>query len=149
MKAFALEALRRLLFFSTPEAAALIGGVSEQAWRRWESGARSVPADVAGSMTMLADWRQSALDAAVRQVGAAPAGAAVALVWYSALEDWLSMAGREPVFWRPQQSAAAALSAEFPGRVQLVLFDAPAYAAWLAGRADDETARSAWAASQI
>ena len=46
MQGAELEALRRLLFFSPPEAAALISGTSEQAWRRWESGARAVPDDV-------------------------------------------------------------------------------------------------------
>lgn len=145
MKSHELEALRRLLFFSVPEAAALIGGVSEQAWRRWESGARAVPEDVAARLHGLADWRQAAIDAAVRQIGAAPE-AAVALVWYGSLDDWATLPGREPALWRPQQSAAAALAGEFPGRVALVGFDGPAYASWLSGCPDNETARAQWAA---
>lgn len=37
--------------------------------------------------------------------------------------------------------------AEFEGGVTLVEFDGRAYAAWLAGRPDNETARSQWAAA--
>lgn len=147
MKSFEIEALRRLLFFSIPEAAALVGGVSEQAWRRWEAGSRAAPDDVAQRMRGLADWRQAAIDAAVCQISTVPE-AAVALIWYTTLDDWASLPGREPALWRPQQSAVAALAAEFCGRVALVPFDGPAYAAWLAGRSDNETARSQWAAQE-
>lgn len=148
MKSFEIEALRRLLFFSVPEAAALIGGASEQAWRRWEAGTRAVPADVAARMGDLVAWRLAAIDAAVRQIAAAPDSADVYLVWYHSLDDWATLPGREPALWRPQQSVVAALAGEFPGRVVLVRFDGPAYAAWLAGRPDNETARSQWAAQE-
>lgn len=146
MKSTDLEALRRLLFLSPPEAAAFISGTSEQAWRRWESGARSVPDDVASAILALAEWRQQAIDAAVKQIATAPEAAGVALVWYDTLDDWATLAGREPSQWRPQQSVCASLVAEFPGRISLVRFDGPAYAAWLAGRTDSETMRSLWAA---
>jgi len=148
MKNFEIEALRRLLFFSIPEAAALIGGVSEQAWRRWEGGIRAVPADVAGRIGDLIAWRLAAIDAAVCQIAAAPGGADVRLLWYHSLDDWATLPGREPVLWRPQQSVIATLAGEFPGRVALVRFSGPAYAAWLAGRPDNETARSQWAAQE-
>lgn len=146
MKSFEIEALRRLLFFSVPEAAALIGGVSEQAWRRWEAGSRAVPDDISNRLWSLAVWRDSAIYAARHQVQDAPAEAVVALIWYATLDDWASLPGREPALWRPQQSAVAALSAELSGLVVLVPFDGLAYAAWLAGRPDNETARSQWAA---
>lgn len=147
MKPYELEALRRLLFFSPPEAAALIGGVAEQTWRRWEAGRRAVPADVAGRLRDLADWRLAAIDAAARQVAAAPATASVALVWYNTLDDWATLPGREPALWRPQQSVSAALLAEFSERIAMVRFDAPAYANWLAGRDDGEHMRAVWASS--
>lgn len=144
MKSVELEALRRLLFFSPPEAATLVSQTSEQAWRRWESGARGVPADVAARVRALADWRQRAIDAAVRQIVAAPDGAAIGLLWYSSLDDWASLPGREPQFWRPQQSVIAALVAEFSSRVNLVVFDGPRYSAWLNGRIDSEAMRASW-----
>jgi len=92
--------------------------------------------------------RLAAIDAAVCQIAAAPGGADVRLLWYHSLDDWATLPGREPVLWRPQQSVIATLAGEFPGRVALVRFSGPAYAAWLAGRPDNETARSQWAAQE-
>ena len=149
MKHHELEALRRLLFFSVPEAAALIGDVSEQAWRRWESGSRAVPEDVAQQLLTLADWRQSAIDAAARQIGSAPSATTVAVIWYATLDEWASLPGREPALWRPQQSVASALFADFAGRVKLVTFDGPVYSAWRAAREDSEPMRAAWAAAVL
>lgn len=146
MQHIELEALRRLLFFSPPEAASLIGDASEQAWRRWESGARKVPDDVVQRVTGLIEWRQAAIDAAVKQISAAPKEASIALIWYDSLDDWATLPGREPALWRPQQSVCAAVYSEFPGRLRLVRFDAPAYSAWLAGRPDSESMRGQWAA---
>lgn len=141
-----LEAARRLLFFSPPEAASMVSDTSEQAWRRWESGARKVPDDVAQRMTDLIEWRQAAIDATVKQISAAPKEASIALIWYESLDDWATLPGREPTLWRPQQSVCAAVFAEFPGRLRLVRFDVQAYSAWLAGRKDSETMRGQWAA---
>lgn len=148
MKSFELEALRRLLFFSPPEAAAMISDTSEQAWRRWESGARKVPDDVAGRVNDLIIWRQAAIDAAVKQIAAAPAEADIVLIWYETLDDWATLPGREPALWRTQQSVCAALLAEFPGRLRLVRFDGPDYSAWLGKRQDSETMRSQWAVTK-
>ena len=147
MKSFELEALRRLLFFSPPEAATMVSDTSEQAWRRWESGARKVPDDVAQRMTDLIEWRQAAIDATVKQISSAPKEASIALIWYESLDDWATLPGREPALWRPQQSVCAAVFAEFPGRLRLVQFDPPAYSAWLAERQDSETMRGQWAAA--
>ncbi len=146
MQHIEFEALRRLLFFSPPEAAAMVSDTSEQAWRRWESGARKVPDDVAQRMLDLLTWRQAAIDVAVKQVSAAPTGASLSLIWYESLDDWATLPGREPTLWRPQQSACAAVFSMFPGRLRLVRFDGPAYSAWLAGREDSETMRGQWAA---
>ncbi len=147
MKSFELEAARRLLFFSPPEAATMVSDTSEQAWRRWESGARKVPDDVVQRVTGLIEWRQAAIDATVKQISAAPKEASIALIWYDSLDDWATLPGREPALWRPQQSVCAAVLAEFPGRLRLVRFDAPAYSAWLTGRQDSETMRGQWAAT--
>ena len=146
MKSFELEALRRLLFFSPPEAATMVSDTSEQAWRRWESGSRKVPEDVEQRITDLFEWRQAAIDATVKQISAAQPEATIALIWYESLDDWATLSGREPVLWRPQQSVCAAVFAEFPGRLRLVRFDVPAYSAWLSGRKDSETMRGQWAA---
>jgi hypothetical protein len=147
MKSFELEAGRRLLFFSPPEAAAMISGTSEQAWRRWESGARKVPDGVAQRVAGLIDWRKAAFNAAVKQIESNQQDVSVSLVWYASLDDWATLPGREPALWRPHQSVCAAVLAEFPGRLHLVRFDAPAYSAWLAGREDSEIMRGYWAAT--
>lgn len=125
----------------------LIGNVSEQAWRRWEAGTRSVPDDVAVRIRHLVDWRSTAIKTAVHIINAAPDGAQVAPIWYASLDDWISLAGREADLWRPQQSVVAALLSLSPERVSLVRFDGLAYATWLAGREDSETMRSCWGAS--
>lgn len=150
-----LQALRRLLNFSRPEAAQLIAasptrpaGVSDRAWRLWEEGERlEVPADVAERIRQLASWRAAAIDAAEAQIAVAPADASLALVWYDTLDDWATLPDREPVQWRPQQAVIAHLLGGHAGRVRIVAFDGPAYAAWLAGREDSEAMRDAWAAS--
>jgi hypothetical protein len=150
-----LQALRRLLFFSVEEAALLVAasperpqGVSPRSWQYWERGERPVPADVTETIQRLCAWRAQAIataDAAVASMRArhgAPAD--VVLVWYQTIDDWASLAGREPLQWRPQCSVVAELAARHGAR--LVAFDGPAYAAWLGRRMDSETMRSEWAA---
>lgn len=147
MNAVTLEALRRLLFFSRPEAALLVAsspdrprGVSDRSWRMWEDGELSIPEEVARNIRRLVEWRQSAIDATVKQISSMPGEASLALVWYSSLDEWASLPGREPVSWRPHQSVCAALTTEFPGRVLLIAFDGPQYSAWLGAKPDSETA---------
>lgn len=151
-----LQALRRLLFFSRPEAALLVAasqdrprGVSDRAWRQWEAGEFAVPHDVSIAILNLAKWRKSAIndaiDIVVNKTASTKFSTNIALIWYEKLDDWATLPEREPILWRPQQSVCAALLAEFPGRLSLVQFDTPAYASWLQGRADNETMRSAWA----
>lgn len=153
-----LQALRRLLFFSRQEAALLVAagedrlnGVSDRTWRMWEDGARGIPRDVADNIRRLAAWRSAAIDGAHQQITQArkslPTGTVLGidLVWYETMSDWLTLAGRDPVLWRPQQSVVAAILAGIAG-TRLVRFDGPAYSSWLDGRADSEAMRSAWAA---
>lgn len=151
-----LQALRRLLFFSVEEAALLVAasadrpqGVSPRSWQYWERGERPVPADVAETIRRLCAWRAQAIasaDAAVTSMQAHHgAPAEVVLVWYQSLDAWASLAGREPLQWRPQCSVVADVAARHSAR--LVTFDGPAYAAWLGRRKDSEAMRSEWAAS--
>ncbi len=150
-----LQALRRLLFYTRQEAALVVAasperphGVSDRAWRQWEDGDRTIPANVAHNIAALAVWRETALAGALAAIRekAAKRGAPqrVDLVWYETMDGWISLPSREPVLFRPQQSVVAALAAAVPA-VRLVAFDGPAYSAWLAGRADSEALRAAWA----
>ncbi len=54
-----LQALRKLFFLSTAEAAEHIGGVSARSWQHWESGRYKVPDDVAEKMNSLIHHRLS------------------------------------------------------------------------------------------
>lgn len=150
-----LQALRHLLFFSVPEAALLvaasperISGVQERTWRRWEDGTLAVPDNIAETMLKLCAWRERALDAlrgAISDGKEAHGEMDIVLVWYYTLDDWASLAGREPALWRPQCSViaeAVALGAH------LVKFDSAHYAQWLGKRKDSEQMRGAWAAAQ-
>jgi hypothetical protein len=148
-----LQALRRLLFFSRPEAAELIGGVTERSWNYWEEGKRPVPADVTKSIQHLVAWRENALQTTSATIsewkkslpksgGSAPP----ALIWYASAEDWGLMPDREPIFWRPHCSVIAELCARH-GAVA-IQFDGSAYAKWLKGRKDTESMRSQWAAER-
>lgn len=159
MDPLTLQALRRLLFFSRPEAALLVAasderphGVSDRAWRMWEAYERPIPDDVAGNIRRLAAWRRAAIDAAMSQIddlrAGMPAGAEfdIALVWYDSLDDWMTLDGRDPALFRPQQSVVADLLERSP-YTRLVRFDPDAYYEWLGDRADSEAMRSQWAAS--
>lgn len=142
-----LEALRRLLFFSAPEAASLVGDVAEQTWRRWEAGTRAIPHDVQERLKMLATWRQQSIDTALSVIDHHHQGdQEIVLVWYDTVDDWASLAVREPQTFRPHQSAISEIFNLRQPNVRLVRFDAPAYAAWLKNRKDSESMRSQWAA---
>lgn len=57
-----LQALRKLFFLSTAEAAKHIGGVSARTWRRWEIGDYKVPDDIAEKMNALSDRRMTMIE---------------------------------------------------------------------------------------
>lgn len=154
-----LQALRRLLFFSRPEAAALLAasearpaGVSDRAWRMWEDGERTVPEDVAQKILEVASWRNNTLAIRKEQITQfiSEAGEGnIVLVWYESLDDWATLPDRnQAIYWRPLQSVIADLASSFPQVIQLIQFDPVAYAAWLGRRADSETMRSRWAAEK-
>lgn len=154
-----LQALRRLLFFTRQEAARWIAagpdrpdGVSDRAWRQWETGEFAVPADVAHNISALAAWRETATRAARGQINADIRARGeperISLVWYETLADWLSLPGRDPALWRPQQSACAAILGAAPEVVRLVPFVAGNYETWLENRPDSDKMRTVWAAKQ-
>ena len=139
-----LQALRRLLFFSQPEAASVIGGVTERSWQFWEAGKRTIPDDVIETITQLVAWRNQAIEAASAQI--AESGLTPSLIWYNSSDDWSSLPGREPILWRPHCSAIADLCARFGAvAVEFALSD---YAKWLGARQDSEAMRSLWAAEK-
>ncbi|RCS59704.1 DUF1870 family protein [Parvibium lacunae] len=147
-----LSALRRLLFFTQPEAAALIGNVTERSWQFWERGDRPIPQDVADKIESLIEWRSNAVQAFHDQLEEAQAAQeggeqeSVRLLWYDTVDDWATLNDREPILFRPHQSAVAQLCAEY-GCIA-VRFDAPAYRAWLGDRLDSEMMRGLWAGGQ-
>lgn len=115
-----LQALRRLLFFSVPEAAARIGGVSERYWRKWEQGERPIPDDVSETVTRMVSWRKTALAEAEKALIDArramsarghTEAAAAQITWYVSAAAWAQAEPRAPEMWRPHCSVVAELCA--------------------------------------
>lgn len=153
MNGSTLTALRRLLFFTQDEAAILIGGVTLRSWQYWEVDKRTIPQDVIDKISYLVAWRkraiqagESALKVMLEKVPAGQPVTPMSIISYASVEDWMTLPDREPVFWRPHCSAVAELVASMAGRS--VVFNAPAYRAWLGERPDNEAMRGAWAAEQ-
>jgi hypothetical protein len=116
-----LQALRRLLFFSVPEAAEHIGGVTERSWRKWEDGDRAIPQDVIDRIGEMVAWRtralaeaESAMTDARRAMRSAShdEGAAPTVTWYATPEAWARAEGKKAAsMWRPHCSVVAELCA--------------------------------------
>lgn len=110
-----LQALRRLLFFSVDEAADLIGHVSPRSWQYWERGERTIPQDVADTLRFLVEWRAKAIEtveSVTREQSRKRPIIEITSMWYATPEEWLAT-GRPEIYWRPQQSATAALIAKY------------------------------------
>lgn len=150
-----LHALRKLMFFSPGEAAALIAadrenpqGVGEAQWLQWESGAAAIPEEIVESVRTLLSWRAKMIWTSVAMLETAMAVTYkqqkdIALTWYETLEDWRTLPEHRDSHWRPYCSAAAELAARYG--VKLVPFNQPAYLAWLGERKDTEALRADWA----
>lgn len=143
-----LQALRRLLFYSAPEAARWVArdaerprGVEERTWNRWEAGKMPIPPNIAAAVLDLVAWRSRYRSDLLAQLERSEA---LRLIWYAEADDWPDA----PALWRPIQSAIASVIAE-SDRVQLVAYDLRACQAWQRahGRPDDATSRADWAAS--
>ena len=137
MNGTTLKALRTLLFFTPPEAADLIGGVTERSWRYWENNGRPVPDDVAEKMTGLAMWRKETIDLNLKWLGKSNT---TNLVYYE-LDDWMEY-GKPSLFHKPMCSALAELAAHH-GAV-LIPFDSEAYLDWLGREFDSDDMRHKW-----
>jgi hypothetical protein len=154
----ALQALRRLLFFTVQDAARLIASnqdqpqsVAEGIWQQWENGTLPIPQEISERMKELSDWRSDALAATAENIRiqiTEKSGVpdSVFVIWYDTLEDWLSLPNREPVMWRLQQSVCASLMSMF-SILRLVRFDPIAYHAWRDDREDAESLRAEWAST--
>ena len=140
-----LKAYRNILFFTTAEAATLIGGCREKDWQEMEAGQRAVPTDVEKQILDLIEWRQNAINAVSSQILATPGSPVNLIIFYETLDEWASLPGREPTLWRPHQSVCASLLAMHPDQTRLIAFNGPAYASWLADRPDSEKMRALWA----
>jgi hypothetical protein len=122
-----LQALRRLLFFSVPEAARWIAasperpaGVTERAWRMWEAGTWPVPQDVIDRIGAMLAWRKRALAEAEKAIAEARAAMAAQggeeaapgqITWYVSAAAWAKAEPRSPDMWRPHCSVVAELCA--------------------------------------
>lgn len=147
-----LQALRRLLFYSAPEAARWIAvdaerprGVEERTWNRWEAGKVPIPDNVAARVLELVAWHSRYRSALLDRIDAQPSGV-LRVIWYAEVNDW----PEDRDLWRPWQSGIAACLADAgPARMQLVAFDWRACQSWqrAAGRTDDAGSRASWAAS--
>lgn len=148
MNAATLQAIRRYLFFSRGEAAALVGDVSDRAWRYWEEGDRPVPDSVQERLYTLVEWRKTTIDAEsepiLKWVNAGRGMDKVpVLIWYNTLEDWLGLAGRDSLLWRPQCSIVAELCSKYA--VPAISFESSVFYGWLGARPDSELMRKKWA----
>lgn len=154
MNGATLAALRRLLFFSVPEAARWVPvasdrpqGVEDRTWNRWEAGKVPVPANIAERMRELVNWADAAEQKALARLGKLPSDQPFAprLVWYAEADDFYE----HPLYWRPHCAVMARLAAKYPS-IELVQFDAQAYQQWRQAKTlpDDGTTRWVWASEQ-
>ena len=138
-----LMAIRRLMFFNVPEAAAMFGGTDERTWASWEAGEQPLPESVAIDFAAVFDWYKGSLQRMRQCILANPDKLMVSL-WYDTLDDWLSLDVHDPVFWRPVQAVTAAVLGEFTDQLKVIKFNLPHYAEWLCGRQDTQESRGVW-----
>lgn len=148
-----IEAYRRLLFMSIPEASRWLGrtlhnpkGVNDRYWRLLENGQRSVSLDIQKNIRALVFWRTSALAVTTNRIKKSPLGS-VYLIWYHTEADWLSLKTNEVSLWRPQQSVVADMLSKH-SNIEVVSFDLGVFKAWLGNNEDTEIARDRWAAGR-
>lgn len=139
-----LRAARETLGLTLEEAAEHIGGVTRRSWVYFESGDRTIKADIADKITALLARRREVLQAVQQKMlheSAEMAGMAV--IYYPTPEHCQSV-----LDWRFSQSLARELAATHGAK--LVKFDPAAYAEWLAlgNNIDNEQHRAMWAAQQ-
>lgn len=153
-----LEALRKHLHFTVPEAARWVAadaerprGVEERTWNRWEAGKVAIPANIAGRIVELYRLqRDYSNELFAQHYCQATKDAPAVLIWYDYRDDWPG----DPAHWRPMQSAiaeliaAAAMDGDTLESVRLVPFDAQSFNRWRGARPDTAAERTAWASQQ-
>ncbi|HBN53047.1 MAG TPA: DUF1870 domain-containing protein [Stenotrophomonas sp.] len=99
-----LQAARKLLMLEASEAAEFIGNVSVRSWQYWETGQRTIPADVIDRIGDLLRMRRDMIGAID---SAAPSGQ-LQLRYFSSLGEFRSAHADGTVLgWRLHQSAVA------------------------------------------
>jgi len=151
-----LKTIREAVGLSVPDLAAL-AGVQERTVRYWESGRTAVPDDVQALVLrlddLLAQQAQHAV-AVVREqaqaMGSMPES--ITLLRYRETDDlWHYRPDFRPL---PVTTHAALLArcraalADLHVQTRIVYMEPQQYQQWLAGRADSEAMRAAWAAEQ-
>lgn len=139
-----LRAARETLGLTVGEAAQHIGGVTHRSWVYFESGDRTIKADIADKMTaLLARRREILQDVQEKILHEQAEMAGMAVIYYPSPEYCQSV-----LDWRFSQSLARELAASYGAK--LVRFNPTAYAEWLAlgNNADTEQHRAMWAAQQ-
>lgn len=151
-----LEALRKHLHFTVPEAARWVAadaerprGVEERTWNRWESGKVAIPLNIAERMFELVHYRRALVELLKRDLfPELESGRSVVMIWYDDRADLTD----QPVYWRPFQSALAELLSSAPlggfDLLRLVPFDAQSFNRRRGARPDTAAERAAWASQQ-
>lgn len=104
-----LQALRKLFFMSTAEAAEHIGGVSARSWQHWESGKYSVPDDVSIKMNQISDHRLNMIETCEDLINEHIDDMdTIDNQYYMTFDDFKARhAGADVVSWRIAQSVSA------------------------------------------
>ena len=113
---FELQAIRKLLMLDVAEAAEYIGNVSVRSWQYWESGERSIPADVEIEMYALVSQRNEIIG---EIFSAEDDEEDRSQKWYPTFESFtVDYPGHTKTWWRLHQSVLSYLFCE-GGEIEL------------------------------
>lgn len=99
-----LQAARKLLMLEASEAAEFIGNVSVRSWQYWETGQRTIPADVIDRMGDLLRMRGDM----IREIESTATSGQLQLRYFGSLGEFQSAHADGTVLgWRLHQSAVA------------------------------------------
>lgn len=131
MNGTTLRALRAGLGYTQQEAAQLIGAVLLRTWQYWESGDRTIPADVEAAVRELVRWKLAAIAAGTAQIEQMLAAyddppESLIMPYHTNLDSWMMQLDAQPTHWRPHTMALAALAERYPF-IRLVAFDPDAH----------------------
>jgi len=99
-----LQAARKLLMLEASEAAEFIGGVSVRSWQYWETGQRTIPADVIDCIRDLLQMRRDM----IREIDSTAPGGQLQLRYFGSRGEFQGAHADGTVLgWRLHQSAVA------------------------------------------